>query len=332
MDHYYCTCMGWRMNKDPVNARTCKHLKELLGEQYEEARLRWKNPDGFKPSSPKKKAAKAGKKKKAKGEDEDEEDEDDNEDAGPSLKKQGAPKLLLANSFEMVNDPTGWWMSEKLDGVRAYWDPTLKAFLSRNGNPFVAPATFIQGYPTDMALDGELFSGRGEFTTTVSVVRTVNSPHWSKVRYKVFDAPDLKTPFEARVKTLQNWLLKSKACTTVDLVEQTKVTSRDHVVRELKRVESLGGEGLMLRKPGSMYEGRRSSTLLKVKSFYDAEARVTGYEKGKGKNEGVTGSLVCVMESGKTFKVGTGLTDAQRRNPPKVSRRSCSRWLLNGSN
>jgi ATP-dependent DNA ligase len=38
---------------------------------------------------------------------------------------------------------------------------------------------------------------------------------------------------------------------------------------------------------------------MKIKTFYDAEAEVTGYEPGKGKHKGVTGALKCKMESGK---------------------------------
>ena len=88
--------------------------------------------------------------------------------------------------------------------------------------------------------------------------------------------------------------------------------------------------------PNSTYEGRRSGSLLKIKTFYDAEAIVTGYVAGKGRNKGVAGALKCKMASGKVglityylgfpppnechqlFNVGTGLTDKQRRNPPEV--------------
>lgn len=42
--------------------------------------------------------------------------------------------ILLAHKWEPDHDPTGWWMSEKLDGVRAYWDG--EAFVSRRGNQF----------------------------------------------------------------------------------------------------------------------------------------------------------------------------------------------------
>ena len=84
----------------------------------------------------------------------------------------------------------------------------------------------------------------------------------------------------------------------------------------------------------SEYEGHRSGSLLKVKvcprndfgriiannlqTFYDAEARVTGYVPGKGRLAGLTGALKCEMESGKKFNVGTGLSDKQRKSPPKI--------------
>lgn len=79
------------------------------------------------------------------------------------------------------------------------------------------------------------------------------------------------------------------------------------MIEKLKEIEKLGGEGLMLRDPDSMYEPFRSKTLLKVKSFYDAEAIVIGHIEGKGNNTGKTGALLCKMACGKTFKVGSGL-------------------------
>lgn len=97
----------------PVNARTCKHLKAILGEKYELARLKWKNPDGPAP-----KASKAPKRGKKKAVDGDDDDDDEEEGDGGSGKK--IPELLLANKWDLETgpDPTGWWISEKLDGVR----------------------------------------------------------------------------------------------------------------------------------------------------------------------------------------------------------------------
>ena len=48
-------------------------------------------------------------------------------------------------------------------------------------------------------------------------------------------------------------------------------TSTAQLKDELRKMIMLGGEGLMIRQPGSQYERRRSKTLLKLKKFYDAE-------------------------------------------------------------
>lgn len=94
----------------------------------------------------------------------------------------------------------------------------------------------------------------------------------------------------------------------------------EHLMEELTRVEQLGGEGLMLRHPNAFHRGGRSSDLLKVKSFFDDEAMIIGYEEGKGKHTGLIGALVCVMRNGACFKAGTGLSDKQRHHEhaPKV--------------
>ncbi|KAF9020124.1 DNA ligase/mRNA capping enzyme [Hymenopellis radicata] len=351
-DHYYCTCPAWRNQGGfPVNARTCKHLKELLGDAYEIARLKLKNPDGPAPTSskankPASKGARTPSKRKRgqddDDEDEDEEDEDEDEDGQPAKKTRtqparkkksdddddsgptaykAAPELLLANKWDIEKgpDPTGWLISEKLDGVRTYYDG--KQMYSRLGNPFTPPKWFLDKLPKDVTLDGELFSGRGKFQDTISIVKTVNSPHWRDITFQVFDIPSKgNEPFEKRIKHLERLFGEEGPYESdkVKVVEHIAAKSREHVLEELKKVETLGGEGLMLRKPGSRYEGRRSATLLKVKTFYDAEAIVTGHNEGHGRNVGVCGALLCKMESGKAFKVGSGLNDKQRKNPPKV--------------
>ncbi|KAJ7472296.1 DNA ligase/mRNA capping enzyme [Mycena galericulata] len=381
-DHYYCNCPAWRNQSGmPTNARTCKHLRDLLGDDYEAARLKLKNPDGppLKPAGKKKPASKAkskpvskgkkakkedsddedvqpkksakskakpssksgGKRKRDDDDDEDEEEEDEKPKKKPKSKgKKKAeedddeeeeeeddnsggkkiPALLLANKWDIETgpDPTGWWISEKLDGVRTFYDGTR--MVSRLGNPFTPPKWLLDKLPTDVTLDGELFGGRGQFQDTVSIVKTVNSPHWKGITFQIFDVPSENTAFEDRVAFLKKLFGPGGKyeCPEVVLVEHEKAKDRDHVLEKLKEIEGLGGEGLMLRRAGSKYEGRRSATLLKIKTFYDAEAEVTGYTDGKGRHAGSTGALKCKMESGKTFNVGTGLSDKQRKNPPKI--------------
>ena len=86
----------------------------------------------------------------------------------------------------------------------------------------------------------------------------------------------------------------------------TRCKGQSHLEAELKRIEQKSGEGVMLRKPKSLYVAGRSTTLLKVKSFHDAEAVVLSYEPGKGKHKGRVGALNCKMANGTRFKVGTG--------------------------
>ncbi|KAF9459157.1 hypothetical protein BDZ94DRAFT_1268934 [Collybia nuda] len=355
-DHFYCTCPAWRnQGGSPVNARTCKHLKSLLGEKYELARLKLKNPNGpppkgtaKKPVSKAKAKAKPTSKRKKADDDEDEDDEDDSKPAKRARKPaskgkakvkdedddgdaedddeesspgKSVPDLLLANKWDIEKgpDPTGWWISEKLDGVRTYYDG--KQMISRLGNPFTPPDWFLKKLPEDITLDGELFGGRGEFQTTVSIVKTINSPHWKGITFQIFDIPSRgDEPFEERIEFLKKTFGPGGTHTSeqIEVVSHELAMSRQHVLDKLKEIEGLGGEGLMLRQPGSKYEGRRSNTLLKIKTFYDAEAVIIGYMPGKGRNQGTTGALKCKMESGKTFSVGTGLSDKQRKTPPKI--------------
>ena len=98
----------------------------------------------------------------------------------------GAP-VLLAQTWDGNLNPRDWWLSEKLDGVRAYWDG--KQFLSRLGNIYHAPDWFLKGLPAT-PLDGELFLGRKSFQKTIAVVRRQDkSDAWKAIRYLIFDAP-----------------------------------------------------------------------------------------------------------------------------------------------
>lgn len=240
--------------------------------------------------------------------------------AAPAAKTTAAkapvtpPPILLAHSWEGDVDLRGWWMSEKLDGVRAYWDG--KQFLSRLGNSYQAPAWFTQGLPDDMILDGELWVGRKQFQRCVSIVRRFDAgEEWKQVRYLVFDAPGLKKPFEDRQAEIQR-LLESRKPPHAEWVKQELCRDIAHMKQELARVEGLGGEGVMMRRPNSSYEVGRSYSLLKVKSFHDAEARVIGHQPGTGKHKGRLGALLVEMPNGKQFAIGTGLTDAERGSPP----------------
>jgi DNA ligase 1 len=203
-------------------------------------------------------------------------------------------------------------MSEKLDGVRAVWTGT--ELLSRLGNKFFAPKWFTDGLGKEK-LDGELWMGRKLFSETISIVKSQGlDKEWKDITYRIFDLPDSTLPFEERVAKMKKLTLP-KYC---EVVEQTLCKNIADLKDTLKAYESKGGEGVMLRQPKSLYEGRRSSTLLKVKSFFDDEAVIVGYVDGKGRHAGKVGAYECKMKNGNKFACGSGLTDKERAKPLAV--------------
>ncbi|OWK36349.1 DNA ligase [Fimbriiglobus ruber] len=282
---YSCSCPAWRNQSIAIEKRTCKHLRKFRGDAAEDARIGSATPP--KPAT--------------------------TDATGDEEPTAAGPPLLLAESWDATADLTGWWMSEKLDGVRAYWDGSR--FLSRLGNVYHAPDWFVQGLPP-MILDGELWVGRKAFQRTVGIVRRQDKPDiWKEVRFLIFDAPAARGTFESRMEFLGQAIPGWKAAYAA-LHPHAVCRGTDHLRGELSRVEALGGEGLMLRKPGSKYETGRSSTLLKVKSFHDAEAVVVAHEAGKGRHKGRLGALVVRLGNGKEFSVGTGFSDREREAPP----------------
>jgi DNA ligase-1 len=280
---YSCNCPAWRNQSVAIEKRSCKHIRKLRGDAAEEARIGNAAPPASKTAT--------------------------------GAKSATAPPLLLAESWDTDRDLSGWWMSEKLDGVRAYWDG--KQFFSRQGNVYHAPDWFLAGLP-DVPLDGELWLDRKKFQRTVSIVRRQDKNDlWKEIRFLVFDAPALDGSFENRLAFCNTHLQKYRPPYALAHAHD-QCRDVEHLRAELARVETLGGEGLMLRQPGSLYAAGRSSTLLKVKTFHDAEAKVIGHEPGKGRHKGRLGALQVELPNGTRFGVGTGFSDSQRGSPPPV--------------
>ena len=224
--------------------------------------------------------------------------------------------VLLAQKWESEIDPTGYYMSEKLDGVRCLW--TGSTMYSRNNKHYYPPKFFTKDFPGS-PLDGELWIGRSTFQKCVSVVRkqTPVDNEWRLVQYLVFDAPALNLPFSKRLEKLEEFFSKIDS-PYIKLHKHVICKGPEHLLEEHERVEKLGGEGMMLREPQSYYEHRRSKTLLKVKKFDDDEATVIGHEPGTGRCAGMMGAIRVRNTQGVEFSIGSGFNDAQRRRPPKI--------------
>lgn len=232
------------------------------------------------------------------------------------------PRVLPELSNKYIpgkHDPSGWYMSEKLDGVRAWWiDGKIH---SREGHVFYTPDYFTEGFPTDIVLDGELYMGRGNFQTCVGTVkRHVPTEAWRDVQFIVFDAPSVYGSFTERLGEASKRIPVENP--HIRMLEQIICKNTEHVNELLLEVERQRGEGVMLRHPTALYNihGKRTSNVLKVKTMHDAEAVVIGHEPGKGKHEGRLGALLCTMVDAPTkkFKIGSGFTDTERENPPDI--------------
>jgi DNA ligase-1 len=223
-------------------------------------------------------------------------------------------------------------MSEKLNGIRAYWNGT--GMISRLGNKIYAPDWFLEPLPKGIALDGELWIGRKMFQETMSIVRRQDYPEdWKKVKYMLFDTPSYTDVFEGRMKALSMLCKKgtNKVADHVWVVKQMLCEGLTNLMEELKSIEDVGGEGLMLRQAKSPYEGCRSETCLKVKSFEDAEATIVGYTDGAGNRKGMVGAFMvegCDGKfKGKKFKVGTGQSHAELKDPPPIGTKITFRYV-----
>lgn len=234
----------------------------------------------------------------------------------PLLAEQGTSEVLLAQVYQRGIDVRQFLVSEKFDGVRAVWDG--KTLHTRSGRVIAAPAWFTQGFPA-APLDGELWLARGKFEVLSGTVRK-NVPideEWRGISYLVFELPNAPGTFQVRAQRIVE-IVKQTNLAHLKAVTQFRMKDENALKARLKQVVALGGEGLMLHRADAQYVTGRSDALLKLKLKNDAEATVVAHTSGRGKYTGKLGALVVETPEGIRFKLGTGLSDAQRENPPKI--------------
>ncbi len=230
--------------------------------------------------------------------------------------KDSAPPILLANVLRADIDVTKYLVSEKYDGVRAVWDGKTLRF--RSGRTVNAPNWFIAKLPSQ-SLDGELWLAREAFETLSGIVRKAEpvDDEWRRLKYMVFELPDAPGTFVERAARIQEIVANANWPQLV-AVAQNPIASRVELDRQFKDVVSGGAEGLMLHLAAATYTAGRSDVLLKLKPTLDTEAMVVAHVAGKGKYVGMMGALRVELPNKKRFTIGTGFTDAVRRNPPAI--------------
>lgn len=233
------------------------------------------------------------------------------------------PPLQLANVYpgkqHAESELSEYWVSEKLDGVRGYWDGTQ--LLSRQGYRIHTPDWFVADLGIE-PLDGELWIKRDEFDVVSSIIRANKAidSEWKQIKFMIFDIPAHPGRFDVRVIEMQQ-RIKQINHDWIIMIPQIKILTPFLLDQHLKSVVQQKGEGLMLHKGNAYYQAGRTDHLLKLKMAEDQEGTVIGYTEGKGKYIGMMGALLLELENGKHFKLGSGFSDAQRRSPPQIGER-----------
>lgn len=230
--------------------------------------------------------------------------------------QSNAPPLVLAEQFHNQIDLTGYWISEKYDGARAWWDGTR--LLSRSGYTFHAPKWFTANLPKEV-LDGELWIGRNRFQQLMNVIRDhePDNTAWQDVKFMVFDAPQVSGYFSVRQQHIRD-VLADIPDPWIQQVKQQRLGSHKSLQNLLSDITAEGAEGLMLQREELPYLAGRHNGLLKLKTYSDAEAKVLAHYTGKGKYKEVLGSLLVEDNNGVQFRIGTGFSDSEREAPPAI--------------
>lgn len=225
------------------------------------------------------------------------------------------PDLFLLKTYDDSKEVVGWVMSEKLDGVRGFWNG--QELLTRGGKKLTPPKWFLKNYPP-FAIDGELWTQRGDFETISSIVRTENSgDRWRLISHHIFEVPNQQGGLLERLSVLEGYL-HSNPVPHLKVLKQAPIQNKQQLQNFLTEVTSHKGEGVVVRNPKVLYETGRLSSALKVKKYFDTECTVLEILPGKGKYLGKMGSVLCQTATGKQLKIGSGFKDKDRANPPAI--------------
>ncbi len=225
--------------------------------------------------------------------------------------------MEIGHQLSQPDDLSHWLVSEKFDGIRAYWNGNQ--LLTRSGYPIHTPPGFTQDWP-DQHLEGELWIGYDQFSQLASLIQTHDTTpeDWESVRFMVFDLPQWPGTFAERQQQLQHLISPSFDQPNLQLISQYSGLDQTSLETRLEQVLAKGGEGLMLHRASALYQLKRSADIRKLKPFEDDEALVTAHLPGQGKYTGMMGSLEVQLRDGTHMKIGSGFTDAERAAPPPV--------------
>ena len=223
------------------------------------------------------------------------------------LLQQFDPQVIQARQQSFV-------YSEKLDGVRAFWDG--KNLYSKGGKLLTPPSFFTQNFPP-FAIEGELWSKRGDFENIVSILKsTKKKEKWRELKFYIFEVPNQQGGILKRLEVLEAYLA-SQPAPFISIIPQLQLNTLQALQDALSAITQAGGEGVVVREKDAPYYTGRNKKAMKLKLYEDRECKITSYVQGKGKFENLVGSIIC-LDGDVEFKIGSGMSEDFRKNPPKV--------------
>lgn len=208
---------------------------------------------------------------------------------------EGGVDVMLAHKYRDHAKKIVWpaYCQPKLDGIRCIaivrsgkctlWSRTRKLI---TGVPHISKWLEERFANKDVVLDGELYNHdlKSDFEKITSFVRQVTpQPGHEIVQYHVYDVLLEEADFHYRTTWL---LLNLPSNGLVRAVPTFKMQNEDEMLEYFSTCLADGWEGCMVRNSASMYEGKRSYGLQKVKEMQDAEFLIVGVEEGRGKMAG----------------------------------------------
>lgn len=186
------------------------------------------------------------------------------------------------------------------NGVATLWSRTRKPITSCPHIIEELQAVYPKGYHEK---DGELYNHdyKDNFEELASLIRQeVPAEDCTEVQYHLYDSPTSGDVFANRIENLKNELHcyeKAKApLKYLKFTDTMLVKSEEEMLSAFGHYTDLGYEGSMARNAASLYVGKRSYDLQKVKSFLDDDWAITSIKEGTGRDAGC-GIFICRIAS-----------------------------------
>lgn len=239
--------------------------------------------------------------------------------------------ICLCSRFEERHGGKQYFIEPKFDGVRLiimYGECNNIHYFSRRGKSMFQLAGILDEdmrkiykyVKCPFVLDGELVAESFDQTISLKAPSAINKDN---LKYKVFDIipyiewvnRDCFLPLRDRRDTLIK-VLRDKL-ETIELVPYYTSENMEDISKLYNYIVNIGFEGIVLKRPNSLYEYKRSQNWIKMKPVNTYTGIITEINRGTGKYIDCMGSVIVEgVEQGEPFKVrvGSGFTDSMREH------------------